>query len=247
MRTGSTLTPLALFDMQSVLPLRHRSQGLLGGALVAPFRQDQTHAHVALDRANDVDRAADRPPAVARLLHEADALEPPPLGERRGIASEATAGQLEAEQREPILEPQQADEPAAPGKLPPLPAERARRTPQRQRIESGNHDAAFGHQHALGLAQDRVRLSAEFQHVRQGEQVDALRGERQLYRLGAQTAARIEPGADLERDTRLAQEVDARESELHRVVAEHVLDRCIELAALPGEDVAALGSLEPIG
>src|SRR5437867_9558480 len=141
MRTGSTLTPLALFDMQSVLSLRHRSQGFLGGALVAPFRQDQAHAHVALDRANHVDRAADRPPALARLLHEPDALEPPPLGERRGIAAEAAAGQLEAEQREPVLEPQQTDEPAAPRNLPPFPAERARRTPQRQGIESGNHDA----------------------------------------------------------------------------------------------------------
>src|SRR6266581_208241 len=226
MRTGSTLTRLAL---------------------VAPFRQDQAHAHVALDRANDVDPAADRPPAVPCLLHEPDALEPQPLGKRRGVAAEATSGQLEAEQGEPILEPQQADEPAGPGNLPPLPTESARRAPQRQGIESGNDDAALGPQHALGLAQDRVRLSAEFQHVRQGEQVDALRGERQLHRLGAQAAAWLEPGADLERDARLAQEVESGKSELHRVVAEHVLDRRIELAALPGEDVAALGSLEPIG
>src|SRR6266566_9095377 len=105
MRTGSTLTRIALFDMQSVLPLRHRSQGLLGGALVAPFRQYQPHAHVALDRANDVDAAADRPPAVPCLLRESDALEPSALGERRGVAAEAPAGQLEAEQREPVLEP----------------------------------------------------------------------------------------------------------------------------------------------
>src|SRR5260221_9647291 len=103
MRTGPTLTPLALFDMQSVLPLRHRTQSFLGSALVAPSRQDQAHAHVALDRANHVAPAADRPPAVARVLHEGDALEPAALGERRGVAAEAAAGQLEAEQREPIL------------------------------------------------------------------------------------------------------------------------------------------------
>src|SRR5713101_5100326 len=113
MRTSSESAPLAFFDMQSVLPLRHRSQGFLCGALVAPLGHDQPHAHVALDRANDVDPAADRPPAVACLLHEAEALEPTPLGERRGVATEATAGQLEAEQREPILEPQQTDEPPA--------------------------------------------------------------------------------------------------------------------------------------
>src|SRR6267143_3211678 len=130
--------------MQSVLPLGHRSQGFLRGALVAPFGQNQPHAHVALDRAYDVDAAADRPPAVARLLHEGEALEPPTLGERRCVAAETPAGQLEAEQREPILEPQQTDEPPAPGNLPPFPAERARRTPQRQGIESGNDDAALG-------------------------------------------------------------------------------------------------------
>src|SRR6267143_1548062 len=247
MRTGPTLTPLALFDMQSVLPLRDRGQGFFGNALVAPFRQDQAHAHVAFDRANDVNSAADRPPALARLLHEADALEPAALGERRGVAAEATAGQLEAEQREPILEPQQTDEPAAPGNLLPLTAERACRTPQRQGIESGNDDAALGHQHPLGLAQDCVRLSAEFQHVRQSQQVDALPGERQLHRLAAQAAARLEPGADFERDARLAQEVETRKAELHGVVAEHVLDRGVELSALPSENVVALGSLEPIG
>src|SRR5437899_8239879 len=244
MRTTSA--PLALFDMQSVLPLRPRTQGFLCNALLAAFRQDQAHAHVALDRANDVDPAADRPPALSRLLHEADALEPVALGERRGVAAEATTSQLEAEQREPILEPQQTDEPAAPGNLLPLPAERARSTPQRQGIESGDHDAALGHQHALGFAQDRVRLRAELQHVRQSDQVDALVFERQPHRPRAQTATRLDPGADFERDARLAQEVDARKSELHRVVAEHVLDRRIELPALPGEDVAAFGGFEPI-
>ena len=35
--------------------------------------------------------------------------------ERRGVAAEAPAVQLEAEQRQPVLEAQQADEPAAPG------------------------------------------------------------------------------------------------------------------------------------
>src|SRR5216683_5067149 len=140
MRTTSAL--LALLDMQSVFPLRHRSQGLLGGALVAPARGHQAHPGDAFHRANDVDAAADRPPAVARLLHEAEALEPPPLGKRRRVAAEAPAVQLESEQREPVLEPQQADEPSAPGDLPPFPAQRARRAPQGERVESGNDDAA---------------------------------------------------------------------------------------------------------
>src|SRR5260221_11840892 len=96
MRTGPTLTPLALFDMQSVLPLRHRSQGFLGSALVAPFRQDQAHAHVALDRANHVDPAADRPQAVARVLHEGDALDPAALEEQREEPARGPGGAARA-------------------------------------------------------------------------------------------------------------------------------------------------------
>src|SRR2546429_5426989 len=100
----------------------------------------------------------------------------------------------------------------APGNLSPLASERARRTPQRQGIESGNDDAALGHQHALGLAQDRVGLSAEFQHVRQSQQVDALRREGQLHPLGAQAAATLKPRADLEPGARRAQESQAPEA-----------------------------------
>src|SRR5437879_12202158 len=108
MRTTSA--PLALFDMQSVLPLRHRGQGFFGNALVAPFRQDQAHAPVALDRANDLDPAADRPPALSRLLHEAHALQPVALGERRGVAAEATPCPLAAQQRAPTLASQRSDD-----------------------------------------------------------------------------------------------------------------------------------------
>src|SRR2546429_3320816 len=44
----------------------------------------------------------------------------------------------------------------SPGNLSPLASERARRTPQRQGIESGNDDAALGHQHALGRSEEHT-------------------------------------------------------------------------------------------
>ena len=80
-----------------------------------------------------------------------------------------------------------------------------------------------------------------------GGEKELFGGERQLHRLGAQAAARLETGADFQRDARLAQEVQARKAELHRVVAEHVLDRGVELLSLPPQHVRALGSFEPIG
>src|SRR2546429_9068667 len=129
MRTGPTLTPLALFDMQSVLPLRHRSQGFLGSAFVAPFREDQAHAHVALDRANDIDPAANRPPAVARLLHEPKALEPAALGERRGVGAQPTPPRVARPTRGPNACPPHAHCPAPPRHPLPVPSPRPRRPP----------------------------------------------------------------------------------------------------------------------
>src|SRR5258705_12107791 len=116
----------------------------------------------------------------------------PPLGEGGGETPEAPAVELEAEESEPVLESEQPDDPAAPGITLPIPAERSRRAPQRQRIESGDDDAALGHQHPLGLTQDRVRARAELQDVRQDKKIDALRSERQLHRIGAQSAAALE-------------------------------------------------------
>src|SRR5215470_13606736 len=110
--------------MQPVAPLRDRRERFLHGTLGPPVRRDQAHAGDALHRANHVYASADRPPALARLLHEAEALDPAALRERRGIAAEAPAVQLESQQRKPVLEPQQADVLAAPGVVPPLPAER---------------------------------------------------------------------------------------------------------------------------
>src|SRR5262247_4615308 len=96
--------PLALFDMQPVLPLRNRCECLLRDALVPPVWGDQAHSGDALHRAHYVHTAADRPPALARLLHEAEALQPPPLGKRRSVTAEAPAVQLEPEQSQPVLE-----------------------------------------------------------------------------------------------------------------------------------------------
>src|SRR5258708_11846234 len=124
--------------MHPILPLRDRRQRFFRRALATPLGPHEPHAHVALDRANHIDGAADRPPAVARLLHEAEALEPAPLRKGRGVTAEAPTSELEAEQRKPVLQPQQADEPPAPGNLPSLAAERRPRAPQRPGIESGN-------------------------------------------------------------------------------------------------------------
>src|SRR5690606_8188924 len=74
-----------------------------------PGRPDEPHCPHALDRADAVERAADRPPAIARRLHEAGALEPALAATGRAIAAIAAALELEAEQLEPVPQPRQRD------------------------------------------------------------------------------------------------------------------------------------------
>src|SRR6185369_6803382 len=102
--TGSLLLMILLRS------LRHRRERSAPRPFLAPGRRDQAHRLHALHRPDDVDAARDRPPARARLLHEGKALEPGAVRERRRIAAEHAAVQLEAQQSQPLAQPQQADE-----------------------------------------------------------------------------------------------------------------------------------------
>src|SRR5215470_15174278 len=225
---------------------RDRRERLGRRASVLPLRCHEPYAANALDRPHDVQPAADRPPPVPGLLHEGEALQPDRLTEGRRIAPEPTAVQLEPEQLQPVPEPEQADEFSAPRVLAPLPPDPALETPEAQRIEAGDHDLPFGHQHSLGLAQDLVRILAELEDVWQGDEVDALRRERQVSRVGDYGATRFVTCGEAKGDAVGAQKVERRQPDLQRLEAEHVLDRAIELRALPFEEVRALRGLEPL-
>ena len=110
--------------------------------------------------------------------------------------------------------------------------------PERQRIEAGDDQLAFGHQHALGLAQHEVRIGGGFERMRQHDQVHALVRERQLHRIGGKRGAVLEREREAERNAVGAQEIDLVQAHLHRAVAEHVLGREVELGQLPVEHVA---------
>src|SRR5262245_41252736 len=100
-RLGRYRRPLAPGD---------RCERLGGRAAVLPARRDEPHPAHALHCAHDVYATADRPPPVTGLLHEREALEPARLADRRRVATEAPAVQLEAEELQPVAQPQQADE-----------------------------------------------------------------------------------------------------------------------------------------
>ena len=57
----------------------------------------------------------------------------------------------------------------------------------------------------------------------------------------------LQPHTGLERNAVFAQEIDLRQTDLHRVEAEHVVDRAVELRHFPGEHVAPAGCLKTFG
>src|SRR5438105_3279523 len=116
-------------------------EGLLAHA-PRPGRRDHAHAKDALGRAQEIHPAGDRPPAVTGLLEKVEALQPFLLGEGRDVAIQAPTGDLEAEQREPILEPVERDEIAGPGHR--LRAAEIPFGPQQaERIEAGDDRATL--------------------------------------------------------------------------------------------------------
>ena len=95
-------------------------------------------------------------------VHPVEAVEPALRRQRRAVAAEAAALDLEAEQPQPVAQPPVADELArrAAGTAAPSPAQPRRsraaalaQAPQAGRVEADDHHAAFGHQHALDFAQ----------------------------------------------------------------------------------------------
>src|SRR6185437_16003119 len=99
---------------------------------------------------------------IASALEEAEAREPFLLRERRHVAVEPAADYLEAEQRQPVLQPVERDEVAVPRRRR-TPAEVASRAEERERIEPGDDDLAVGAQHAPGLAKHQVRIGSELE------------------------------------------------------------------------------------
>src|SRR5438105_15522620 len=116
-----------------------------------PCRCDHAHPQNALGGAKEVHAPRDRPPAIAGLLEEVEALNPFFLRKGRGVAIKSAAGDLEAEQRQPVLEPVERDEVAGPRhRL--LAAEVALDSEQAEWIEAGDDELALGANDAMNLA-----------------------------------------------------------------------------------------------
>ena len=80
------------------------AQRLLAPFAALPAGREHAHAEHSLGRAQEVDAAGDRPPAIAGRLEEAEAVQPLLAGERRRVGVEAAADDVEAEQRQPVLQ-----------------------------------------------------------------------------------------------------------------------------------------------
>ena len=157
---------------------------------------DQPHAAHAPHRDEEVDRAQDRPPAVAGLVHPGIAAQPLVGSPRGPVAAEASGLDLEAEQLEPVAQPPVADELARAGQeelvvTDPQAMARAAQAlphaPQAGRIEADDYQSSFGHQHTRSLRQCDVRILRQLERVRHHDEIEAVRRERQ--RLGVAVQA----------------------------------------------------------
>ena len=173
-----------------------------------------------------------------------EALNPFFLRKGRGIAIETAAGDLEAEQRQPVLEPVERDEVAGPRhRL--LAAEVALDAEQAEGIEAGDDELAFGANDAMNLAQQLMRLVGEFQHVRQDDQIDAVLGERKPVRIGQDLCRLFQVHRHARRDARSAQERIFRHADLQRMVAEDIGERPVEIRLFALEQIASQRGREP--
>src|SRR5258706_12794286 len=133
--------------------LRNGCQRPAPGALPPPRRGDEPHAVHALHGADHIGATEQRPPARPCLVHEGEAFEPDLLLERRHIAAEGAAIQLEPQHPQPVAQAQEPNEARVPGTVR-LVHERRQlaQPPERQRVEARDDDLALRHQDALSFA-----------------------------------------------------------------------------------------------
>src|SRR6266540_1657058 len=172
-------------------------------------RRDHAHPQNALGGAKEIHTTRDRPPAISALFKEVEALQPLFLRKGWHVAVETAAGDLEAEQREPVLEPIERDEVAGPGhRL--LTTEVTLDAEQAEGVEAGDDELALGADNPVDLAQELMRLVGEFQHVRQDDQVDAILCERKPVRVGEHLCRFFEVYGQSRRDPRAPQKRDRK-------------------------------------
>ena len=154
---------------------------------------------------------------------------------------------LQFQQRQPVLDARQVNEAAVPRVGAARAIEQSAQPPQAARIEAQDDGMPFRHQHALHFAQDLVRIGAEFEHVRQHQQIDAVAGKRQVGKFGAQINIAVRRDATVHGNTVGAQKIVFGQAELQRIEAEHIGDRVVDVFKLAREHVTAERRSEPLG
>ena len=124
--------------------------------------------------------------------------------------------------------------------------EQSRRSPEAPGIEAGNHDVAIGHQDALHFAEQLVRVVAELERVWQHDEIDARRRNAEFAEVGTDARRPRETDRSPIWHAVGLEKVVLPETELQRVISEHVRDLGIEERALPFHQVSTQGSGEPV-
>ena len=174
------------------------------------------------------------------------ALEPACVAKRRRVAAEISSINFKAEQLQPVLETKHRNVAAAVRKTRWAVGQTASKPPQREGVEAGDHQLPVRNQDPLDLAQDLVRIVVKLKDMRQDDQVDAVCGERQFAQIANDVDLAGFTGDLAQRDTVVGKQIDFRQTELERVVAEQIDHEGIDPLHLPVHDIASLRCLEPV-
>src|SRR5574343_1185277 len=163
---------ISIVSVAMVFFLSHRSQRLGAHRFFAPVGGNQPHARRALDGLQNVDAPGDVPPALAGLSVHWSALQPVEAFKGGEVTTQLGVARFKAKELEPVLEAVGRQEAAVPREIA-APVELPFDPPQRIGVEADDDDLPLRDQDAFHLAQDLVRLLAEFQRMRQDSKVDA--------------------------------------------------------------------------
>jgi len=126
--------------------------------------------------------------------------------------------------------------------------------PQAGRVEAKHQHPPLRHQHTLHLAQGLVRVDAEIQRQRQHHQIQAGRFERQRRAVAQQRGAggRLalalagEPCQPAPRHAIGTQALQLGQTQLQRVVTEHIHQRLVAPVLHPIQGIGTGGGFQPL-
>src|SRR5690606_8437393 len=215
---------------------------------LAPHRPDRRQRMDTLLRMEQIAAAEHRQPALRPVLFR-ERSELPELLERQSMTVAPRGADLEAQELEPVAQTPFADHALLTGRIA-VRRQQVPKPPRSGRREAQDDDLSVGTQHAIDLAQQRVRRTNALERMRQNDGIDAVRRDRERGRIADDVRTRV--GTPVDEDLALGSRVPqerlrpAPAADLQEVLAEHALEHSARQPLLVRKTTAAERRREPV-